>query len=413
MTKNQEMREHHPAIYAPFERDDGQIVISDQTVESLATRIQTPFYAYCRKGIDARIAGLRAALPTEYKLHYAIKANPNLEVLRHVVPLVDGFDIASGGELARLEEIGYGMAEVSFAGPGKTAREIERAVSRDVVVIVESSTQLEMCNRIAGEMKRRARCMVRLNDHRQLGSGGLSMSGSSTVFGWDISDYVERGVPMFAELSHVDFFGFHLFYGSQILQHGALVQGIEISAQTICDVPVPSAPKFINLGGGLGIPYGPKDEPLDTNELTSTWKAAADRILGRFPETELCLELGRYIVGPAGLYVTKVVDRKTIGDNTFLVTDGGMHHFAAATGNFGQVLKRNHPIWPARPRLGDVEKVSVVGCLCTPMDVFARDVPLPPVEVGDLLVMFQAGAYGYTASPRDFLSHDAPAEVLF
>ncbi len=405
-------REHHPSIYSPYESPTGLIRISGKSVVSLSTSITTPFYAYSRSIVEDRVAELRKSLPEELGLHYAVKANPNTELIGVLRSLVDGFDIASQGELQRLVASNVALLDVSFAGPGKTEDEIDEAITKGVVVVVESATQLQMCSQMAVRRNTPARCMVRINDHRQLANGGLSMTGSNTAFGWDLHDYEKRGIELFKTLPAVKFHGFHLFYGSQILQLDALIEGIELSAKVLRSTPAPSPPTLINLGGGLGIPYAPQDKPLDAGSLSAGWNNALTVLREAYPDVSVCIELGRYIVGPSGIYVTRVVDRKSIGDNTFLVTDGGMHHFAAATGNLGQVLKHNHPIWPAAPRSGEPSRVTVVGCLCTPIDTFAKDILLPPVEIGDLLVMFQAGAYGFSASPRGFLSHSEPQEVL-
>ena len=411
MTEPTEIREHHQSIFAPFEDQSG-ISIGGRKIADLAAEVETPFYVYGRDRLDERVTLARDLLPSDVHLNFAVKANPNPQVVKHMSSIVDGFDIASGGELKMLNELNYDSSRVSFAGPGKKNGEIELAIKCGVSIIVESPHQLMQCDRIAAALGRKAQCMVRLNDHRQMGSSGLSMSGSRNAFGWDLSDYLENGIRMFGEFEHVMFHGYHFFYGSQSLQPDVIAEGIHTSAATMRDVPVPGTPRLINLGGGLGIPYGPKDAPLETTSISDALRQAADQIHKRFPDTQICVEFGRYLVGPCGLYVTKVLDKKMSGENQFLVTDGGMHHFSAATGNFGQILKRNHPIWPAKPRSGEMTKKTVVGCLCTPIDVFARDMMLPPVEVGDLIVLFQAGAYGFSASPRGFLSHDEPGEVV-
>ncbi|MEB3204367.1 MAG: alanine racemase [Candidatus Sericytochromatia bacterium] len=403
------LSEHHSEVLAPYLGSGGSVLLDGTSPESLADTLGTPAYVYSGSVISRRVADLRRAMPAGLSLHYAVKANPNAQVLAHIAGLVDGFDVASGGELERLAKAGCPFSEVSFAGPGKSREELCRAVSLGVRVVVESPHQLLLTDAVARGLGRVARVMVRLNDHREVRNGGLSMSGGS-VFGWDLEDYVRTGQELFSSLSHVVFEGFHLFHGTQVLQAMALVEGLRTSAELLRTVPVPANPVLINLGGGLGLPYGPRDVPLDPGDLTTAWTEACRTIRSRFPAVNICVELGRYLVGPAGIYLTRVVDKKMAGDKRYLVTDGGLHHFLAATGNFGQVFRRNHPVWPANPRHGTPETVTIVGRLCTPIDVFARDVTLAPVEIGDLLVLFQAGAYGFTASPRDFLSHDPPAE---
>jgi len=412
MTTAKPLPEHHPAIFAPFLSIDGTVQLEGVPVAELLSPVEGPTYVYSAKALSDRVGLLRAHMPDDWALHYAVKANPHPKLLRRVAELVEGFDVASGGEIDRLVDLGIAPDRISFAGPGKTRDELERAIALGVTLVVESPHQLQMVAAIAGERGGTAKVMVRLNDHRQLGNGGLTMAGRS-VFGWDLDDYCQSGLALFDSLENVRFHGLHLFRGTQSLQTSALAAGILASADLLSRIPVPAPPCLVNLGGGLGIPYGPQDIPLDPSGLRPAWAEAQTAIRERFPGTGLCLELGRYLVGPAGLYLTRVIDRKRSGGHTFLVTDGGLHHFAAATGNFGQVLRRNHPLWPADPRPGEAERVTVVGRLCTPMDVFARDVWLPPVAIGDILVMFQAGAYGFTASPRGFLSHPEPEERVF
>lgn len=412
MSQLTSLPEHHPAVFAPYKQQDGTIVLGQRDAEGLAAEYGTPVYIYSEAVLAKRVADLRLAMPQGLSLHYAVKANPHPQILRHLTALVEGFDVASGGEVERLATLDHPPAEVSFAGPGKSEAELITAISKGVRIVVESPQQLRQTNAIARDLGVVAKVLVRLNDHRQVRNGGLSMTGGPSVFGWDMQDYVDNGINLFSGSAHVSFEGFHLFYGTQILQAHALADGVRMSAALLASIPVPKLPTLINLGGGLGLPYAPKDIPLDPCELTEAWADACQTIRARFPDVRICIELGRYLVGPAGVYLTRVLDKKVSDDRTYLVTDGGLHHFLAATGNFGQVFRRNHPVWPATPRTGAPETVTIVGRLCTPIDVFARDVTLPPVEVGDVLVLFQAGAYGFTASPRDFLSHPPPPEIV-
>jgi diaminopimelate decarboxylase len=177
---------------------------------------------------------------------------------------------------------------------------------------------------------------------------------------------------------------------------------------------LPSPVRYLNLGGGFGIPYVEKDQPLDLDAVAANLHELVDGpIAERMPDASPVIELGRYIVGECGVYVTRVLDRKDSRGTTFLVVDGGMHHQLAASGNFGQAIRRNHPVIVGnRAELAFDDRVTVVGCLCTPLDLLADDVALPPAGIDDLIVIFQAGAYGLTASPTAFLGHPAPAEVL-
>ena len=403
---------HHPSIFAPFTDEQGQAVIGGRRATDWLTNSSVPHFLYSNARLAARVAKLRQAMPAGLDLHFAVKSNPFAGFIKAVDPLVDGFDIASIGELRRLIDAGCSIANVSFAGPGKTAQEIEEAVRHAVKIIVESPHQLELCQRAGKKLGVKPRVMVRINDQKSRPGGGLSMAGARTVFGWDINDFEARGAHLFSQCPDVEFWGLHLFFGSQILQTDAIRQAIETSVETIQQLSLPGPPNLINLGGGLGVPYGPKDAPLDLSDMTAPWTDAVEKLQTLYPGTRLCIELGRYISATTGLYVMEVLDKKTIGEDCFVVCAGGLHHFSAATGNFGQVLKRNHPIAHATPNPDKFETVTVTGPLCTPMDVFARNIAMPEVNIGDHIVVFQAGAYAATASPGSFLSHPPAVELM-
>ena len=213
----------------------------------------------------------------------------------------------------------------------------------------------------------------------------------------------------------LDFVGFHLFAGSQNLRADILqeVQEKIIDLAVALAERAPAPVRHLNIGGGFGIPYFPKDEPLHLAAVGDNLERLMPRVRSNLPEAAVIVELGRYIVGECGVYVTRVVDRKESRGQVFLVTDGGLHHHLAASGNFGQVIRRNYPVAIGN-RMGEAaaETASVVGCLCTPLDLLADKVALPRAQTDDLVVVFQSGAYGLTASPTAFLSHPEPVEVL-
>jgi diaminopimelate decarboxylase len=407
---------HHPSVYAPFEAAEfGSIHLPDKLsfISEAMNKSSEPIFIYSKCIVEQRIALLRNILPVEIGIHYAVKSNPFAPLLSFIAPLVDGFDIASGGELKRLIAAELADQHVSFAGPGKSEEEISLALDHGVVLIAESSYQLATINRLAAFKEMQAPVMVRINDHQQVSGTGLSMSGANSFFGID-KDEFSAIVPVWtARFPHLSFTGLHLFHGSQNLNLEALQASLMQTADLISNIDVPNKPKIINIGGGLGIPYAPKDRPLDVGRLKDAYARVVDGIRTRFGHVKICTELGRFISGPAGLYVCRVLDKKSTAGNTFIVTNGGLHHFSAATGNFGQVLKKNHPIWPLHPNLDAPDQsVTISGRLCTPIDVFAKGVTLPPLEIGDALVFFQAGAYGPTASPGEFLSHPGCREIL-
>jgi diaminopimelate decarboxylase len=239
------------------------------------------------------------------------------------------------------------------------------------------------------------------------------MSGANSFFGIDKDEFSSLARSWKTKFPQLSFAGIHLFHGSQNLNLKALQASLMQTADLIANIDVPNKPKIINIGGGLGIPYAPKDQPLDVSQLKNSYTRVVTEIKSRFGDVKICTELGRFISGPAGLYVCRVLDKKFTAGNAFIVTNSGLHHFSAATGNFGQVLKKNHPIWPLHPNLdAPSQNITISGRLCTPIDVFAKKITLPPLEIGDALVFFQAGAYGPTASPGEFLSHPDCREIL-
>jgi diaminopimelate decarboxylase len=384
-------------------------------VDVLAERVGgTPFFAYDRGLLTRRVAELRAALPSGIDLSYAVKANPMPAVVHHLGGLVDSFDVASALELRTALNTTMPPSRVSFAGPGKTPAELSQAVAAEVTVEMESATEARRLIEIGQRLGIRPRVAVRVNPDFEIKGSGMRMGGGSQQFGLD----AEQVPALLKELvgAEVDILGFHVFAGSQNLRAQILVEAQRNTVDLVLRLAeATSSPvRYLNLGGGFGIPYFEKDAPLDLTAIGANLAELLEtKIRVQFPEARVVVELGRYIVGECGIYVTRIVDRKESRGRTFLVVDGGLHHQLAASGNFGQVIRRNYPVAIGNRMEEEAsETVTVVGRLCTPLDVLGDRVTLPPADVGDLVVVFQAGAYGFTASPTAFLSHPEPAEVL-
>ena len=384
-------------------------------LERLAARAgSTPFFAYDRCAITERVALLRATLPADVKLSYAIKANPMPAVVQHLSGLVDAFDTASAGELRIALDTPTPAERVSFAGPGKTPAELTQAVAAGALIELESATEARRAIAIGESLGCRPRVAIRVNPDFELKGSGMRMGGGPQQFGVD----AERVPELLAELAaaDVDWLGFHVFAGSQNLNAEILCEAqrrtVELALRLADHAPQPV--RYLNIGGGFGIPYHERDTPLDLDAIGENLEnLMAGAVRPLLPEARVVVELGRYLVGEAGVYVTRIVDRKDSRGATFLVVDGGMHHQLAASGNLGQVIKRNYPVViGARDPREPTETQTVVGCLCTPLDVLARDAELPRAEIGELVVVLQAGAYGLTASPTAFLGHERPVEVL-
>jgi diaminopimelate decarboxylase len=397
-----------------YEAIGGVLAIGGTPVTELVRRSGgTPLFVYSSEMIRSRVAQLRAAMPERLAIHYAVKANPFAPLLELMSELVDGFDIASGGELKLVRQAGVAGDRISFAGPGKTERELGAALIAGVTINVESEGEAAWAMAIGGRGGLRPRLAIRVNPDFDLKGSGMKMGGGAKPFGIDI----ER-VPDLARLianGRPEWRGFHIFAGSQSLDSEAIAEAFEQSLALAArlaeeaEVPVPHC----NLGGGFGIPYFSGDQPL---ELAVIGKRLAERFEALPPvlsDTQFCIELGRYLVGEAGVYLARVVDRKQSHGETFLITDGGLHHQLAASGNFGTVVRRNYPSAIAT-RFGAPaeEEASIVGCLCTPLDRLADNGGFPRAEVGDIVAIFCAGAYGASASPSDFLGHGPAKEIL-
>jgi diaminopimelate decarboxylase len=380
----------------------------------LARRIgRTPFYAYDRSLITQRVELLRKHLPAEVHLHYAIKANPMPEVVRHLTALMDGLDVASAGELRVALASGARPGAISFAGPGKTDAELAEALAASIIVNLESEREMERVAVQGRNHGARPRVAVRVNPDFELKSSGMKMGGGPKQFGVD----AERVPAMLERIGQLglDFQGFHIFGGSQNLRADAIKEAQEKTIELALKLAehAPSAVRLLNIGGGFGIPYFPGEHPLDIAAVGNDLGRLLDGTKGRLPEARVVIELGRYLVGEAGIYVCRVVDRKVSRGHVFLITDGGLHHHLAASGNFGQVIRKNYPVVVGNRVVGSKrEVVSVVGPLCTPLDLLADGMEMAEAEVGDLVAVFQSGAYGLTASPTAFLSHPSPTEVL-
>lgn len=393
---------------------DGELVVGGLTVSALAAQVgQTPFYAYDRALMQARVAELRAALPASLQLHYAMKANPLPAVVRLMAGLVDGVDVASAGELQVALAAGAQPADISFAGPGKRDAELQAAVRAGVLVNVESPRELPVLAAASQALGRPARVAVRVNPDFELKGSGMKMGGGPKPFGVD-AEAVPALLARIGQLG-LAFEGFHLYAGSQNLRADAIAQAQTLSFELATRLAehAPSPVLTLNLGGGFGIPYFPGERRLDLASVAAALAGLLERARQQLPQAALVLELGRYLVGEAGVYVSRVIDRKVSRGQVFLVVDGGLHHHLSASGNFGQVLRRNHPVAIAN-RMNDSrrEVASVVGPLCTPLDLLADRMPLAVAQEGDLVVVFQSGAYGASASPQGFLGHPACVEVL-
>ena len=400
-----------------FAAPGGELHVGGMPIGVLAERHGTPLYVYDAQVLEQKWRLLRTALPAEFTIAYSVKANPNPALLEYFLAKGCDLEIASAGELHGALRAGCSPSRILFAGPGKTDSELELVLKEGIGEIhAESLGEIRRIIDIADRLTTRAPVAVRVNPGATAQGGAMRMGGKPAPFGID-EEAIDPVLDTLLAAPAIDFRGVHLFAGTQILDHGVLIaqyrKGIEIAERIARRTGRPLA--TVDFGGGFGVPYFEGENDLDMERLR---EGAFELMAGvrerpSFAGTRFVVEPGRYLVGEAGLYVTRVTDVKVSRGKRFLILDGGMNHHLAASGNLGQVIKRNFPIGVLN-RLDDprTEPVDVVGPLCTPLDTLARDVRLPTAQVGDLVGVFQSGAYGRTASPMSFLSHATPPEVL-
>jgi diaminopimelate decarboxylase len=376
---------------------EDELVIGGVRLRQLAAQVgETPFFAYDREAMAGRVRELREALPEGISIHYAMKANPMPAVVDHMAVLVDGLDVASLGEMRVALDSGTAPAEISFAGPGKGDNELHAAVAAGITLNLESAGELERALRAGDALGVAPRVAVRVNPDFELKSSGMKMSGGPKPFGID-AEAVPTVLQRIGE-SGAYFRGLHIYSGSQNLRPDSLIEAQDATfalAYRLAE-DAPAALEMLNIGGGFGVPYFPGEQRLRLDAVSENLERRVSECRRRLGDAEIVIELGRYLVA-----------------ETYLVTNGGLHHHLAASGNFGQVIRKNYPVVTAhRVNQAPREIVSVVGTLCTPLDVLADRMELGVAEIGDLIAVLQSGAYGFSASPHLFLGHPPPQQVL-
>jgi len=397
-----------------FETHHNELYMAGKSIREIANIAgDTPFYAYDATVIDKQLRRLRQHLPDAVKVHYAIKANPFPLLVRYMAQQVDGFDVASVSEMLLALQSGMSAHRISIAGPAKKYGELSNIIEAGCCINLESAAELQRAMDAAEQAQRQPRLALRINPDFELKSSGMKMGGGAKPFGID----AEKVPQLLRQMDHldIDFQGFHIFSGSQNLNADAIIDAHNQTVQLAINLAQHSKRDIprINIGGGFGIPYFPGDQRLNIRPIGENLQLLAQRVRAELGHCEIILELGRYLVGECGVYVAMVVEKKISRGQTFLVTDGGLHHHLAASGNFGQVIRKNYPLAIAnRMQCQEKQPCHVVGPLCTPLDILGQNVSLCDADSGDLVAVYQSGAYAYSASPTAFLGHP-PAREIF
>lgn len=404
-------------IDAHFSTGPEGLEIGGMAVSRLAARFGTPLYLYDAGILRQRYRALATALKGFARVFYSIKANPNPALAGILVAEGAGLEIASGAEFRLAEAAGCHPARMLFAGPGKGMAEIDLVLRGGIGEIhLEGFDDIDLVGRRALALGVSQAVSLRINPSAQAQGGAMRMGGKPSAFGID-EEQMEAAAARLRHHPALRLTGIHLFAGTQILDAAVLLEqwryGLELASRLAALAGHPLA--SIDLGGGLGIPYHAGDATLDLAAITAGLPALKARQMAdpALAAAEIIVEPGRWLVGPAGLYVSAIRGVKLSRGQRFLIGDGGMHHHLAASGNLGQVIKRDYPIVAPghldAPVLADTQ---LVGPLCTPLDTLGRQTALPALAAGDLVAVLQSGAYGLSASPVGFLSHPMPAEVL-
>lgn len=399
---------------ATLDSRDNQLLIAGRTAAELVNIVgSSPCYIYDRQALSERVAQFRQQMPTKLKLHYAIKANPMPALVGLMAQCVDGLDVASHRELLLALGSGMDVTHISFAGPAKGEHELKASVAAGITINVESPLELRRLYHCYYELGIRPRVAFRVNPEFKLKTSGMKMAGGPQQFGIDAEQM--PSILSALDLSKLDFQGFHIFSGSQNLQAKTLMEchqhTFELAARLAEQTP--AKVKHVNIGGGLGIPYFPGEQPVALRDIANNLQYLLNHPPESLQTTEFIMELGRWLVGEAGYYICQVTDKKESRGQMFLITNGGLHHHLSNSGNFGQVIRKNYPVVLAHCLDSeDRDIVEVVGPLCTPLDIVGARLALPKAEVGDYIVVLQSGAYGATASPQKFLGHPEVVELL-
>ncbi len=404
-------------IASYFGSRSGNLAIDGVEVGVLVSKHGTPAFVYAASVLERKCRALREILPDRFGLFYSVKANPNPSILRCFLSLGCGLEIASAGEYYLARHAGCPPEKIVYAGPGKTEEELEAVLKGGIGELhVESKLEGERIHTISKRLGIRPKVAVRVNPTAEVQGGAMRMGGKAAPFGVD-EENLDDVLDCLLKGSRLEITGVHIFIGTQILDYEVLIaqyrRGIEIGKKA--SARLGRSLQTLDFGGGLGIPYFNHEAELDLRSLGRELRTLHEETRGEpaFQGTRFILEPGRFLVGESGIYLARVNDVKVSRGKKFVILDGGMNHHLAASGNLGQVIKRNFPLALVNKLDSPPEeKVDVVGPLCTPMDVLARDVALPAAEPGDLVGIFQSGAYARSASPLGFLSHPAPVEVL-
>ena len=391
--------------------------ITSDVLRRAAAGFATPCYVYLLDRMRRRIRRVRQAFGERLAISYAVKANPNVELLRRLAGHVDWLDVSSLGEVRRGLAAGFDAARMTFSGPAKRDEDLDRAVECGIgEVVCESPDEIERLDRIAGARGRRQPFLIRINPARAPSGFGIVMCGRPGPFGID-EEALGDALARLDEWPNLDFRGFHIYSATNSLSAQAITGNFRQMADLFARFAsqVGSPVRRLVFGAGFGIPYTINDTPLDLEAVAAHVNPMIDSMRSQpsLADAACALEIGRYLTGPAGYLLTSIIGAKHSRGVEIRICDAGFNCHLAAFGLMGTVIRRNWPIWKVNGQPDDaVRPYMLTGPLCTAIDVLAERIELPELAIGDLVAIGSSGAYGFSASPVRFISHPEPKEIL-
>jgi diaminopimelate decarboxylase len=403
-----------------FSYKDGELFCEDVSLQSLAQEHGTPLYVYSAGTITDHFKRLDQALAgVDHEVAYAVKANSNLSVLRLLATKGAGFDIVSGGELFRVIKAGGDPSHCTFAGVGKTREEIVYALEKGIYSFnVESEEELRYLNQVAGELGKIAPAAVRVNPNVDAKTHKYISTGKSeNKFGVDFGKIAELYDRAAEELPNIKLRGLQMHIGSQLTSIDPFIEAVEKVIPLVTGLKQKHGIEFWSIGGGIGIVYqdslqsGKPDwwSSKPENERPLTIEKYGQELVPRIKDLglKILLEPGRYIVGNAGVLLTRCLYEKKGSAKTFKIVDAGMNDLIRPA-----LYEGHHDIVPLiQPKSKELTKVDVVGPICESGDFFCQDRELPDFNPGDNIALMSAGAYGFVMA-SNYNSRPLPAEIL-
>lgn len=384
-------------------------------IKECVNKYPTPIYLYDQEKIEINFKKLKDAVFPQAEIFYSMKANPLLGICQMLRNNGSGIEVASKGEMYVALQAGFAPENIVFTSPGKTMEDIKYAIDKRIKLInVESFEEAELVNEIAATQNQCMAIALRINPQVVFSNAKIKMSGVASQFGIEESSISQEFINAIFALKNVTLMGIQVYMGTDILLASDIIHNTEyiINLAIRMEDEFHLKFKYLNMGGGFGIPYFGKETSLDMDELKNAMEKLYEKYNERLQGMELIFESGRYIMAEAGVYVTKVLYRKKSKGQKYLVCDGGSN-FHAASAFLGRFVRSNFSMYVLGRNEDETEETNITGPLCTPTDVIGQNVMVSSkAQPGDYVVVNKSGAYGLTHSPCLFLGHEMPIEVM-